>query len=150
MARKQAGLGKPFLPMRASLMGVQIGKLTRLARAVQVQMVPANSTLLDQDATPMQREGSLLTSYLKKKDDPTTPTLLSEVEGGQLVFDSAVLFIDHWEGGSGGGWEGGRSGHWEGGSGGEWGGERHEGWGGRRRSWGYRYCSWGWGWCWGW
>ncbi len=62
--------------------------------ALQVHVVPGNSTL--QEDGPMQREGSLVTSYLQLKEDPTTPTLLSEVEGGELLFDSAVLFIDHW------------------------------------------------------
>eukprot|EP00884_Botryococcus_braunii_P013905 jgi/Botrbrau1/22515/Bobra.114_2s0040.1 len=99
------------------------------AMTYKVQIVPGNSTL--QEEGSMQREGSLVTSFLQLKEEPTTPTLLSEVEGGELLFDHAVMFIDHW--GGGGGW----------GRGGGWGGGR--GWG---RGW--AWCGWGWGWCGGW
>eukprot|EP00884_Botryococcus_braunii_P013906 jgi/Botrbrau1/22516/Bobra.114_2s0041.1 len=86
------------------------------ALTYKVQLIPGNSTL--QEKGPMQREGSLVTSFLQLKEDPTTPTLLSEVEGGELLFDHAVLFIDHW------GW---------------W-------WGWRWCGWGWGWCGgWGWG-----
>eukprot|EP00884_Botryococcus_braunii_P021089 jgi/Botrbrau1/7664/Bobra.0159s0106.1 len=62
----------------------------------KVEIVPATSSL--QEGGPMPREGSLVKSFLQLKDDPTTPTLLNDVEGGELLFDSAVLFIDDWSG----------------------------------------------------
>jgi hypothetical protein len=58
-----------------------------------------------------------MVSYLQQKEDPSTPMLLSMVEGGQMVFDNGVLFIDHW------GWWGG------------W-------WGWRWCAWGWGWC-WG-------
>ncbi len=58
-----------------------------------MDIVPGNSTLPEMG--PAKARESLVTSYLQHEKDPSTPTLLTEVEGGDLEFDNGVLFIDH-------------------------------------------------------